>query len=263
MSTMTIIQARSGSARLPGKIFLDIAGKPLLVRMVERVKAARLVGMVVVATTVDGEDDAVEKICEEHGISCFRGHPTDLLDRHYKCALLYHASTVLKIPSDCPLISPDIIDRVIHAFHKSGADYASNLHPATYPDGNDVEVMRFSALGKAWKLASKDFEREHTTPYIWEHPNQFSILNVEWETGQDLSMSHRYTIDYWEDYLFIKSVFEELFEQNPHFRLKEILRLLEARPDIMQLNSAYVGVNWYRHHLTELTTIDSSQTRTI
>ncbi len=263
MSTLTIIQARSGSTRLPGKIFLDIAGKPLLVRMVERVKAARLIGKVVVATTVDSEDDAVEKLCEKHGISCFRGHPTDLLDRHYKCALLYHASTVLKIPSDCPLISPDIIDRVIHAFHESGADYASNLHPATYPDGNDVEVMRFTALESAWRMAIKDFEREHTTPYIWERPNRYSLLNLEWETGHDLSMSHRFTIDYMDDYLFINAVFAELFKEGRHFGLNDILNLLEARPDIMQLNSAYVGVNWYRHHLTELTTIDASQTRTI
>jgi spore coat polysaccharide biosynthesis protein SpsF len=263
MRTLTIVQARYASTRLPGKIFLPLAGEPLLARMVERVRSAKLVGHVVVASTSDPQDDRTEELCREHDIPCFRGHPTDLLDRHYQCARSHSADIVLKIPSDCPLIDPQVIDRVIGAFLSARVDYVSNLHPATYPDGQDVEVMSFHALERAWQEATKDFEREHTTPYIWERPESFSLLNVAWETGQDLSMTHRLTIDYPEDYDAIKAVHDHLFAENPRFGLPKIMRLLEEKPEIHAKNAAYAGVNWYRHHLDSLRTIRPEQTKSI
>jgi spore coat polysaccharide biosynthesis protein SpsF len=263
MKVITVIQARSGSSRLPGKVFLDLCGKPLLVRMTERVLAARLSGTVVIATTTEKEDDRVADLCRDHGLLCFRGHPTDLLDRHYRCGAHFKADIVVKIPSDCPLIDPAVIDRVMEMALNSDADYLSNLHPATYPDGNDVEAIRWEALSRAWGEAERDFEREHTTPYIWERPQQFKLMTVKWENGLDYSMSHRFTIDYREDYDFIKAVYEELFPKNPLFGLNDILQLLEQRPDIAAINKKYAGVNWYRHHLGELTTVDATQTKTI
>ncbi|HTQ81478.1 MAG TPA: acylneuraminate cytidylyltransferase, partial [Thermoanaerobaculia bacterium] len=174
------------------------------------------------------------------------------------------ANVVVKIPSDCPLIDPGVIDRVLGFYIENAGryDYVSNLHPATYPDGNDVEVLPLAVLETAWREAEQPFEREHTTPFVWERPERFRLGNVPWETGRDLSMSHRFTIDYPEDYAFLSEVFEALWAPDrPLFGLAEILALLAERPEILALNSRYAGVNWYRHHLADLKTIDPEETR--
>lgn len=260
-----VIQARKGSTRLPGKITMPLAGKPLLVRMVERIAAAKTSKTIVVATTTEGIDDEVEDICKEHNFNCFRGHPTDLLDRHYKTGLEYGADIVVKIPSDVPLIDPKIIDRVLQFYlsNQDKFDFVSNLHPATFPDGNDVEVIPMPVLESAYKEAKTPMEREHTTPFIWENPQRFRIGNVEWESGKDYSMSHRFTIDYTEDYEFIKRVYDELYGSNPDFDLNDILSLLEKQPEIYDINKKYAGVNWYRNHLDELKTVSKEQTKSI
>jgi spore coat polysaccharide biosynthesis protein SpsF len=262
---LTVVQARMGSSRLPGKVLLPLAGQPLLVRMVERVQRAPLAGTVVVATTTDDADDAIAQLCTDHGLECFRGDALDLLDRHYQAACHYGADVVLKIPSDCPLIDPAIIDEVVRFYldFAERYDFVSNLHPATFPDGNDVEVMPFTMLETAWREAKRPLEREHTTPFFWENPDRFHIGNVTWDAGKDFSMSHRWTIDYPEDYQFISAVYDALYHQNPAFGLLDILCLTERRADIAQLNAHYAGVNWYRNHLDELKTVDSAQTRKI
>src|SRR5262249_1543199 len=161
---------------------------------------------------------------------------------------------VAKIPSDCPLIDPGAIARVLGAFldDPERFDYLGNLHPASWPDGNDVEVMPSPALEMAWREASRTFEREHTSPFLWERPDGFRLGNVLWEDGRDLSMSHRFTVDYPEDYAFVAAVYEALWRpERPVFGLAEILALLAERPEIFDLNSRYAGVNWYRHHLGE------------
>ena len=254
-----------GSSRLPGKVLLPLAGQPLLVRMVERVRRAHLAGTVVVATTTAPDDDAVVAYCAAHDLACFRGDALDLLDRHYQAACHYGADVVLKIPSDCPLIDPAVIDQVVGVYlaNEDSFDFVSNLHPATFPDGNDVEVMRFGALETAWREARRSLEREHTTPFFWENPDRFRLGNVAWTTGQDFSMTHRWTIDYPEDYAFIRAVYEALYPGNPAFGLADVLHLLAERPDIAGLNAHLAGVNWYRNHLDELTTVDASQTKVI
>jgi spore coat polysaccharide biosynthesis protein SpsF len=264
MKLAVVVQARTGSSRLPGKVLLPLAGEPLLVRMLERLQAARTPCTLVVATTTGAEDDPVSELCATRGILCYRGHPTDLLDRHYRAASMVGADMVAKIPSDCPLIDPGVVDRVLgHAASLPDTfDFVSNLHPATYPDGNDVEVLPFRVLETAWREATRDYEREHTTPFIWEQPHRFRIANVEWETGLDYSMTHRWTIDYAEDYEFIKRVYDELWSpRHPVFSLNEILSLLERSPEMAVINARYAGVNWYRKHLGELRTIRPDQTR--
>jgi len=254
-----------GSIRLPGKVLMPLAGKPLILRMYERVSLAKYAGEIVVAITDDENDDQLFKLCQQNNIKVFRGHSLDLLDRHYKAAKKYHAEAVIKIPSDCPLIDFEIIDKVILCYinNKEKFDYVSNLHPPSYPDGNDVEVMSFGTLENAWINAKKDFEREHTTPYIWENPDKFRIGNVVWDKGLDYSMTHRFTIDYKEDYEFIKRVYAELYDNNNRFGLKDILVLLEQKPEFKKINQMYAGVNWYRNHLNELKTITSKQTKKI
>jgi spore coat polysaccharide biosynthesis protein SpsF len=267
MSTLVVIQARTGSTRLPGKVRLPLAGKTLLERMIERVTAATSSFQVVVATTTDPVDDAVAELAAAASVGCFRGHPTDLIDRHYHAAIAAGpgVDTVVKIPSDCPLIDPQVIDRVLAAHFASGEnDFTSNLHPATYPDGQDVEVMTMDALATAHREAVRPLEREHTTPFLWERPDRFRLGNVTWETGQDLSMTHRLTVDYPADYDLVRALFDALHTaERPVFSLADILRLLEDRPDIFAINQRYAGVNWYRHHLDELRTVGADQTKTV
>src|SRR5262249_53456169 len=161
--------------RLPGKVLLPLCGQPLLLRMIERVRRARLAGTVVVATTSEPEDEEIYDLCEGAEIPCYRFHPTDLLERHYRVARLLDAKHVVKIPSARPLSDPAVIDRVIGYYlsRRGWFDYVSNLHPATYPDGNDVEIMSYEALESAWNEASTPAQREHTTPFLWDNPDRF------------------------------------------------------------------------------------------
>jgi spore coat polysaccharide biosynthesis protein SpsF len=262
--TLVVVQARTGSSRLPGKVLLPVAGAPVLVRMLERVLAARTRFELVVATTGRSEDDGLAELVRRFGVRVFRGHPTDLLDRHYRAARAARAEVVVKIPSDCPLVDPAAIDGVLGAFLADPGryDFVSNLHPPSWPDGNDVEVMSFAALEQAHRSASARHEREHTTPFFWDRPERFRVGNVTWETGLDLSMTHRFTLDYPDDYALVAAVYEALWRKSrPVFPLADVLTLLEERPELRETNARYAGVNWYRHHLSDLRTVPASATR--
>jgi len=249
MRVVVVVQARTGSTRLPGKVLMPLAKRPLLHRMLERVLAAKAPSAVVVATTRDPADDAIVKVAKDAGVACFRGHPTDLLDRHYSAGVAFGADVVVKIPSDCPLVDPAVIDLVIagYAAHAGRTDFVSNLHPPTYPDGHDVEVIPLGALETAWIEATEPHEREHTTPFIWERRHRFRVHNVAWESGLDYSTTHRWTIDYREDYQFLAAVYDALWtEKRPIFSLADVLSLVAARPDIAALNACHSGKAWYR-----------------
>ena len=264
-NTVIVVQARMSSRRLPGKVLLPILGESILYRMIERLLMIKYPALIVIATSEEIHDDIIVQEADKIGIPCFRGSMNNLLDRHYQAAKKYNATTVLKIPSDCPLIDPRIIDQALDFYfdHPGEFDYVSNLHPPTFPDGNDVEIMTMACLTRIWREAKRPLELEHTTPYIWENQENFSIGNVIWDSGLDYSMSHRFTIDYEADYLLIKHVFEELYPQNPGFSCEDIIRLLERKPEIFGINSRYAGVNWYRNHLNELKTISPEQTNLI
>ncbi len=258
-----VVQARMSSTRLPGKVLLPILDKSLLYRMIERLQMIRHKAQIVVAIPEDEADDIIEQEALQMNVACYRGSLNNLLDRHYQAAKQYNAEIVLKIPSDCPLIDPRIIDEVLDFYyaHPGEYDFVSNLHPATFPDGNDVEIMTMDCIEKAWKEAKKLLELEHTTPYIWEHQEIFRIGNVTWGTGKDYSMSQRFTIDYEADYQFIKRVYEELYPKKKDFSCDDILNLLNDKPEIYKINAHYAGVNWYRNHLDELKTVSSGQTK--
>ncbi|MDP9048636.1 MAG: glycosyltransferase family protein [Bacteroidota bacterium] len=261
--TVIVVQARMSSGRLPGKVMMPILDESLLFRMIERLRMIRHEAQIIIATSQESIDDIIEQEALTMGVTCFRGSLNNLLDRHYQVAKQTGADVVLKIPSDCPLIDPKIIDDVLGFYfdNKNKYDYVSNLHPATFPDGNDVEIMTMDCLEQTWKEATRPLELEHTTPFIWENQDKFRIGNVVWDTGKDYSMSHRFTIDYEEDYQFVKRVFEELYPDNPGFTCKDILNLLEEKPDIYNINARYAGVNWYRNHLDELKTVSAGQTK--
>ena len=258
MKKLVVVQARMGSTRLPGKVLLPLAGRPLLERMLERVRAARQRFELCVATTTAAEDAPIAELCERLGMHVFRGHPSDLLDRHLEAGRAAAADVIVKIPSDCPLIDPGVIDRVLGAFDAAepgSVDFVTNLNPPTWPDGNDVELMTREVLELAHRDATRTLEREHTTPFIWERPERFRILNVRWEAGLDYSQSHRFTIDYPGDYAFIAAVYEALHRPGQVFSLEQILELLDARPELMALNASFAGTSWHHEHASELRTV--------
>jgi spore coat polysaccharide biosynthesis protein SpsF len=262
MKVVAVVQARSGSTRLPGKVLLPLGEKTMLERMLERLVAARSPEAVIVATTVDPADDAVARAAHAAGVECFRGHPTDLLDRHYQVGLRASADVLVKIPSDCPLIDPAVVDRVVGAHvERSGlVDYTSNLHPESYPDGSDVEAMTFDALAVAWREAIRPYEREHTTPFLWDQPGRFRLENVLWEApapdiARDVSLTHRVVVDYEDDYEVVRAVFEALWSPGrPVFSVGEIVAFLDAHPKVRARNASRRGVSWYRLHAGEFRT---------
>lgn len=261
MNTAIVVQARTSSSRLPGKVLLPLLGEPLLARMLERLQAMRTAATLVVATTVDPSDDPIVSLCHRLGVRVFRGHPTDCLERHLGAAESVAADVVVKIPSDCPLIDPAVVDRVLAQWAQSAGryDYLSNLHPPSWPDGQDVEVMSFDALSTANREATRPLEREHTTPFFWENPERFALGNVAWE--RDLFQTHRWVVDYPDDLRFVAAVFEKLYRQKPIFSVEDVVELVENHPHLAQLNQRYAGVNWYRHHLHELKTVSADDTR--
>lgn len=253
-----LIQARMGSTRLPGKVLNKILGKEILLHMLERVRRTKTVDEVVVIMPTNQNDDILADLCARNNISYYRGSEFDLLDRHYQATIKFKSGIVSKIPSDCPLIDPHVIDEVIGFYlnNQDKYDYVSNLHPLTYPDGLDVEVCPIRILKMVWEEAKKGYEREHTFPYIWDNPEKFRIGNVEMAGGKDFSNTERWVLDYAEDYEFIKKVYEELYDENKMFYMEDILDLLERKPEIRDINKHLAGVSWYRNHLGDLKTID-------
>jgi spore coat polysaccharide biosynthesis protein SpsF len=250
--TTIFIQARLGSSRLPGKILKEVCGKPILELMMERVIQNKTCDGVVVITTDQHEDDVIVNLCKEKGWDYYRGSATNLLERHYKAAQYFDAKYVVKIPSDCPLIDPQIIDKVIQYFQDRDFDYVSNLHPQSYPDGNDVEIMTFEALEYAYLNATKDEDLEHTTPYIVNNADVFSIGNVQMNDTEDLSSMYRYTLDYEEDYLFIKAIYESLYRDGNIFSLQDILYFISSNNHLAEINGKYLGTSWSKPFVNEL-----------
>lgn len=258
MKIVGVVQARTGSTRLPRKILLPAGGRPLLQRMLERVLEAKELDAVVVATTRLGSDSSIRALSDALGIGCISGDESDLLDRHLQAARVTDAEAVVKIPSDCPLIDPRVIDQVVGFYRRHSRDYdfVSNLHPASWPDGNDVEVLPRRILEVAWAEARRPFQREHTTPFVWDQPGRFRIGNVRWETGLDLAATHRLTLDYEEDYRVIAAVFEALHRPDrPVFSVEEIVAFLDANPELRALNARHAGTAWTDHHVGELRTL--------
>jgi spore coat polysaccharide biosynthesis protein SpsF len=226
-----IIQARTGSTRLPGKVLADIDGRSMLWHVVERTRAAELLDDVIVATTTKTADDAIVAFCREHNVHCFRGSEMDVLDRYYCAARQYGSQAVVRITSDCPLIDPEIIDKVVRAFLLEPPDYASNCLVRTYPRGLDTEVISFQALQSAWREARQGYQRTHVTPYIYENPGRFRTLSV---TGEEDWSAHRWTVDTPEDLEFVRAIYAR--RQGRNFLLSDVLRLIDREPQLADLN---------------------------
>ncbi|HVL68439.1 MAG TPA: glycosyltransferase family protein [Vicinamibacterales bacterium] len=246
MSTVAIIQARMSSTRLPGKVLAEIAGEPMLALVSRRVRSAKTLDQVVIATSTSSADDAVEAVCRERGIAVFRGSEEDVLDRYRGAAEFADAATVVRVTADCPLIDPQVIDLVVDEFRKGGADYVSNTIQRTYPDGLDTEVMSRAALERAWSEAVLQSEREHVTPYIWKHPELFPQRQVV--QAADLS-ALRWTVDEPRDLELVREVCRRLPADRAS--MQDILVLLAEEPSLRELNAGIVMNEGYLRSLME------------
>jgi len=243
-----IIQARVGSTRLPGKILKPILGEPMLTRMLERVKRAKKLDVIVVATTDKPEDDATAQIAEKAGVGVFRGDEQDVLDRCYKAAREASADIVVRLTGDCPLHDPAVIDEVVEHFLTGTLDYTHT--PANYPEGLDTEVFSFTALERAWKNATLPSEREHVTPYIRNHPELFRI-DREWRSGSgDYSKMH-WSVDTQDDFNFVTKIFEQLYPVNSSFNKGDVLALLAQHPKLLEINKGGTGYEGLEKSLEE------------
>ncbi|QQG46245.1 MAG: glycosyltransferase family protein [Candidatus Niyogibacteria bacterium] len=231
-----IIQARLGSSRLPGKVLKNICGKPMLEHLLERVKRAKSLDKIIVATTEKPEDGAVAELAKNYGVEFFRGSEKDVLDRYYQTAKKFSVTHIVRLTGDCPLMDPEIINEVVNFYVQNldKYDYVSNVHPPTYPDGMDVEAFSIDVLEKSRQEAELPSEREHVTAYIGNHPEIFRACNVKYKT--DVS-GIRLTVDNREDFAVMSSVFRELYAKNENFNLDDILNLYKENPEIFSANS--------------------------
>jgi len=240
MKTAAIIQARMSSTRLPGKVLLPLAGVPVLAHVVRRCQSCKTVDEVLVATSTDASDDAIQTWCGAEGVPCVRGSLNDVLDRYHQAAVASGADVVVRITADCPALDPTIVDEVVHGFHAGGYDYYGLS--GEFPDGLDCSVFAFAALERAWREASLPSEREHVGPYIEKHPELFKCGGHKKFKGL---AHHRWTLDEPRDYKFLTAVFNRLHKDGGMFLAADVLALLEREPELLALNSNIIRNEGY------------------
>lgn len=225
---LTILQARTSSTRLPRKVLKPLVGAPMLQRQIERVRRAKRIGTLVVATSVDPSDHAVEALCRDIGVACHRGPLDDVLARFQGAAERFGPTDhIVRLTGDCPLADWDVIDATITRHLDAGADYTSNTLELTFPKGQDVEVFRAEHLAAAAREASDPYEREHVTPFLYRHPERFKLANLARTPPlPDL----RWTVDTPDDFAFVTRVYEALWPKNPAFTSNDVLKLTAADP---------------------------------
>lgn len=237
MKKTAIIQARMGSTRLPGKVMKTLIDKPVIEHVVNRVKNAKQVDEIVLATTNEKKDDILVEEAKKLDIQYFRGSENDVLSRYYYAAKENNADIIIRITSDCPVIDPKIIDNMIKTFieiSKTGKiDYISNTIERTYPRGLDTEVFTFEALERAFIEADKSYQREHVTPYIYENPEIFKIEGFK--NNIDYS-SYRWTLDTIEDFKVIESIYQALYDKDRLFYFTDIISFIKEHPEISEIN---------------------------
>lgn len=252
MRVVAIIQGRMSSTRLPGKILAEIAGRPMLQHVYDRVSRAKSLSQVLFATSDDPSDDPAAEFCAREGIPFVRGSLHDVLDRYYQAARQAKADVVVRITADCPLIDPQLIDEAVTFLQMGGYDFVCNRLPPpwhrTYPIGLDVEVCTFAALERAWNEAAQPHQREHVMPYLYEG-STLEVVSPTLEVGFSphgfrLALLHapadyghyRWTVDTAEDLEFVRHVFATLPEGDD-FSWQDVLVLVQAHPEWIVINA--------------------------
>ena len=234
-----IIQARSNSKRFPNKILKKINKNEILVILLKRLEKKFKNKIIVVIGNKNCEK--IVNICKKQKIEFFIGSNNNVLERYYNCAQKNKIKTIVRIPSDCPLIDPDIIKKGLRKFHSNNVDYISNLLPPTYIDGNDVEIFSIECLTKIFNNVESRFDKEHVTSYLQRNKKIFKIVNFK--TSEDLSLKYRVTLDYKEDLIVIKKI---LSNKNIFLNYKSIKNIFKKNPAISKINNKFIGTMWYQ-----------------
>ncbi len=230
----TVIQARMGSSRLPGKVLLPLAGRPVIWHVVTRSRGSRLAGEVALATSTSGGDDALALWAGENAVPVFRGSEDDVLSRIVGAARAFGFDAVARVTADCPLMDPALIDLTVEKFLAVGVDVACNVVHRTFPRGLDVEVLTLQALERASAAGLTSFHREHVTPFFYEHPELFRILSVEDPAGLNRD-DLRICLDTHEDYELLKALLEHLPAGS--FSYRDVITVFERFPDLAGVNA--------------------------
>jgi spore coat polysaccharide biosynthesis protein SpsF len=238
-----IIQARVGSTRLPSKAFAEIEGKPFLWHVVNRLKKSKYLDSIIIATTINENDDKIASWSEENDVKCFRGSENNVLERYYEAAKHFNSETIIRITADDPFKDYQIMDAVIKKFQTEGVDFACNNNPPSYPEGIDIEVFSFKAIEKAYINAKTNFEKEHVTQHFYKNPKFFKISNLKYK--ENLS-SLRWTVDEENDLEMARKVYSELFSKKEVFLMNDILELIDTNPEIATINDAVNRSDMYK-----------------
>lgn len=233
------IEARMTSSRLPGKVLRPVLGRPLLELMVERLRRARQLDEIVVATTINSSDDEIEQLAARLGVGCFRGSEADVLGRVLGAADAYGADLIVETTGDCPLIDPVLIDQIIGTFEANIVDYCGNCVVKSYPLGMAVQVFPRAVLQRVAEQTQDPADREHVSLYIYEHPEQFRLLHITSGLSSEES-ALRLTVDTQDDLDLVTTVFETLYPVKPDFGLSDILDLFRRRPALASVNQHVV-----------------------
>ena len=240
MNIGIIIQARMTSERLPGKVLKTINGKPVLEIMLNRLDRIRKKFKVIVATSDTRDDDKIEKLCAKLTSECFRGPLHDVMQRYIMCAQSYNIEHIVRLTGDAPLIDPELVYDSINEYRNRKIDYLSTTYPPNlrqYPDGMDVEIFKLKDLKKFYKTGPNKEFKEHVTFQFWK--NNYKCFNLK--PSQNLSR-YRLTLDYDEDFILIKKIFNDL---NINCTLNEIIDYLKKNPKVFELNQKYeFGQGW-------------------
>lgn len=242
MKIGAIIQARTSSTRLPGKILKELPysnGTTCLEQVIRRLKKSKKLNDIIIATTKDAQDDQIINIAKKEDVKYFRGSKENVLSRYYFAAKKNNIDLIVRITSDCPCIDAQIVDVVISEHLKTNVDYTSNSLIRTYPHGFDVEVFNFNALEEAYKNAKKDYEREHVTPYIKRNPQKFKI-NIVKAPKELYAPDIRITLDTEEDYALLCAVYDYLYSKNKYFNAYDIVNLFNEKSWLKLINKKII-----------------------
>ncbi len=235
---VVIVQARMGSTRLPGKVLMDLGGRPMLERQIQRLRRARTPDAIVIATSTGSGDDPIVDLVNALGVPTYRGPENDVLARYAGAAASHRADVVVRVTGDCPLIDPGVLDRCVrHLLDDPELDYVSNALPRTFPRGLDVEVLTREALDTAHREATEAADREHVTRYVWRRPRHFRTAGV---TDDDDHSHLRWTVDSLEDLEVVRAIYAALYPLNADFGYTDALRHAREHPTVHAVNAHVV-----------------------
>jgi len=232
------------STRLPGKVLMEIEGKPMLSHVINQTISANLIDDVIIATSTNSSDEPIIAFCEKNNVKYFRGSEKNVLDRYFKCAQKFSCDPIIRVTADCPLVDPNIIDNILEKFERGNYDYVSTTitkqdskwmdSTCNFPQGLAVEVAKFSTLNKAWENAKKPSELEHVFPYVQFHPELFNIGNLQ--NNEDFSYI-RCTVDHPQDLDFVRKIYQKIPKNKPFVELNDILDIVRDDPKIVETNN--------------------------